>query len=262
MGKESSSQSDSPPDNIANSSAEQTAEPAGTQQEDKVDAKLCCFDPNKFVFACIYPECTATFEMTNDLYGHIREHDVDLHCPYCGIRRNSMSMMVNHVRTHTGLRPYRCPLPNCNFGFSTKGILRQHLVSKKHREEISLDMLNAILSFDTKNGRPQVALRGPRDRLYGGSDRDSRVSVPRPLPLPPAYVMQQQQLAAMYHNQYRGYHQQQYPPMVGYMRHSPLNSMDRDEFRDSDRDEFGRMICEDNREFDDAAIRDISEYIG
>ena len=130
--KESSSQSDSPRDNVTNSSSEPTTEPTGTQG-DKVDANPCCFDPNKFVFACIYPDCTATFEMTNDLYVHIREHGVDLHCPYCGIRRNSMSMMVNHVRTHTGKRPYRCPMPNCEFGSTTKGILRQHLVSKKHR---------------------------------------------------------------------------------------------------------------------------------
>ena len=118
-----------------------------------------------------------------------------------------------------------------------------------------MDLLNEILSFDTKNGRPQVALRGPRDRIYGESGR--RVSVPQPLPLPPAYVMQQQQLAAMqYHNQYRGYHQQHgYMPMVSFARHSPVHSLDRDE--------FGRLIGEVRREkLEDAEIRDISEYIG
>lgn len=94
-----------------------------------------------------------------------------------------MASLVYHVRTHTKSKPYVCTLPSCEFVTATKGNLKAHLLSNQHklstvifllvicrkinninRDSMSLELLNVILSLDTKHGRPEVSLHGPRER--------------------------------------------------------------------------------------------------
>ncbi|XP_063242105.1 uncharacterized protein LOC134542096 isoform X2 [Bacillus rossius redtenbacheri] len=51
-------------------------------------------------------------------------------CNDCGIRCLKPSMLRNHIRTHTNIRPYVCR--HCNFSFKTKGNLTKHMKSKAH----------------------------------------------------------------------------------------------------------------------------------
>ena len=88
-------------------------------------------DPTQFTFSCIYPDCSATFALTNDLYDHIREHSKELNCPRCSSKYKCMASLVYHVRTHTGNKPYICPLPLCKFITATKGNLKAHLLSNQ-----------------------------------------------------------------------------------------------------------------------------------
>ena len=235
--KESSSSSATPITVSEVLTAPNASKPSSSS--DISDEDVCGFSHSEFSFSCIYPKCSFKASLTNDLYTHIRAHDEmssekpwRIECPHCGIKRTSMSMMVNHVRTHTEERPYKCPLPNCLDAFTTKGILRQHLVSQRHRDSVSLQMLNHILSFDTKHGRPQQSLRGPRDRV---NNRAMGLSLsPSPnlfsLPMTPSYYN-------YYQPQYGAYHQQN--RRVQYDRYSPMYSVER---------------------FQDTEIREISKY--
>ena len=84
-----------------------------------------------YEFPCIYPNCSKIFELTNDLYDHIREHhkDWEMKCPKpnCTKQFKCMASLVYHVRRHTTDRPYKCPLPNCVFDTAAKGNLKAHL---------------------------------------------------------------------------------------------------------------------------------------
>eukprot|EP01083_Nonionella_stella_P020566 57014_1 len=121
-------------------------------------------DPNEWVFNCIYPDCDQTFRLTNSLYDHIRAHSSELICPICETKFKCMASLVYHVRTHSGIKPYCCPLPICPFVTATKGNLKAHLLSNQHKDAMSLDLLNIILSMDTNHGRPEVVLHAPRER--------------------------------------------------------------------------------------------------
>ena len=57
--------------------------------------------PTHFSFDCVRPECGEKFELTNDLYDHIREHGKGLECTLCKRRYKCMASLVYHVRTHT-----------------------------------------------------------------------------------------------------------------------------------------------------------------
>ena len=90
-------------------------------------------NPTRFSFDCIYPECNQKFELTNDLYDHVREHNKELICPMCDNKYKCMASLIYHVRTHTGNKPYVCPLPLCKFVTATKGNLKAHLLSNQHK---------------------------------------------------------------------------------------------------------------------------------
>lgn len=89
-------------------------------------------NPKEFSFHCIYPECKKQFTLTNDLYDHVRTHSMDLKCPICGHPFTCMASLVYHARTHTGRKPYLCPLKDCEFKTTTKGNLKAHLLCLKH----------------------------------------------------------------------------------------------------------------------------------
>jgi len=200
--------------------------PARNRPEMKAVANVSTFlSPTQFHFRCIYANCEFQCEMTNDLYVHIRSHGKAIECPYCGIKRGSLSVMVNHVRSHSGERPYRCPLPHCEFASSTKGILRQHMVSRRHKSVMSLELMNDILSWDTHRGRPQRKLRGPRERVNefdnqrGAEKRDvnkNKMLFAVPAPFPLRYMA----APTMLPNPYATYHQQAFS--VSSIRNSPM----------------------------------------
>lgn len=84
-----------------------------------------------FEFRCIYPGCSKIFELTNDLYDHIRDNHQEwqMRCPKSGCGRNfkCMATLVYHARRHTPNKPYICPLPGCSFITAAKGNLKAHL---------------------------------------------------------------------------------------------------------------------------------------
>uniref|UniRef100_A0A8C6UJL6 Si:ch211-212k18.5 n=1 Tax=Neogobius melanostomus TaxID=47308 RepID=A0A8C6UJL6_9GOBI len=72
-------------------------------------------------------------------------------CRFCGKVLSSDSSLQIHLRSHTGERPYQCPV--CLSRFTTRGNLKAHFL--RHREqnpELSLSLLPPALSELTQSG--------------------------------------------------------------------------------------------------------------
>lgn len=71
-------------------------------------------------------------------------------CRFCGKVLSSDSSLQIHLRSHTGERPYQCPV--CLSRFTTRGNLKAHFL--RHREqnpELSLSLLPPALSEQTQS---------------------------------------------------------------------------------------------------------------
>ncbi|XP_053272529.1 sal-like protein 4 [Pleuronectes platessa] len=82
-------------------------------------------------------------------------------CRYCGKVLSSDSSLQIHLRSHTGERPYQCPV--CLSRFTTRGNLKAHFL--RHREqnpELSLSLLPPALSEQML--APPVAIQRRRKR--------------------------------------------------------------------------------------------------
>ncbi|KAM7366345.1 hypothetical protein PAMP_015793 [Pampus punctatissimus] len=131
-------------------------------------------------------------------------------CRFCGKVLSSDSSLQIHLRSHTGERPYQCPV--CLSRFTTRGNLKAHFL--RHREqnpELSLSLLPPALSEQTQSNSAPGAIQRRRKRradddeqfngvkgsipgmtenmalgfLSGASTRPS----PSSLPLPPSVDM-------------------------------------------------------------------------
>ncbi|CAL9694665.1 unnamed protein product [Knipowitschia caucasica] len=129
-------------------------------------------------------------------------------CRFCGKVLSSDSSLQIHLRSHTGERPYQCPV--CLSRFTTRGNLKAHFL--RHREqnpELSLSLLPPALSEQIVTAPSAVHRRRKRRAedeegyngvkgsipgmtdnmalgfLSGGSSRSS----PSSLPLPPSVDM-------------------------------------------------------------------------
>ncbi|XP_062849324.1 sal-like protein 2 [Trichomycterus rosablanca] len=72
-------------------------------------------------------------------------------CRFCGKVLSSDSSLQIHLRSHTGERPYQCPV--CLSRFTTRGNLKAHFL--RHREqnpELSLSLLPPALSEQCQSG--------------------------------------------------------------------------------------------------------------
>lgn len=130
-------------------------------------------------------------------------------CRFCGKVLSSDSSLQIHLRSHTGERPYQCPV--CLSRFTTRGNLKAHFL--RHREqnpELSLSLLPPALSEQAQSGSASSVQRRRKRRadddetfsgvkgsipgltdnmalgfLSGASSRPS----PSSLPLPPSVDM-------------------------------------------------------------------------
>nr|XP_019951071.1 PREDICTED: sal-like protein 2 [Paralichthys olivaceus] len=84
-------------------------------------------------------------------------------CRYCGKVLSSDSSLQIHLRSHTGERPYQCPV--CLSRFTTRGNLKAHFL--RHREqnpELSLSLLPPALSDQMQSGPAPGAIQRRRKR--------------------------------------------------------------------------------------------------
>ncbi|TRY69678.1 hypothetical protein DNTS_030266 [Danionella cerebrum] len=91
-------------------------------------------------------------------------------CRFCGKVLSSDSSLQIHLRSHTGERPYQCPV--CLSRFTTRGNLKAHFL--RHREqnpELSLSLLPPALSEQSQSGSGSGGSQRRRKRR--AEDEDS-----------------------------------------------------------------------------------------
>ncbi|CAN9509603.1 unnamed protein product [Ophioblennius macclurei] len=84
-------------------------------------------------------------------------------CRFCGKVLSSDSSLQIHLRSHTGERPYQCPV--CLSRFTTRGNLKAHFL--RHREqnpELSLSLLPPALSEQSQSGSTPGSVQRRRKR--------------------------------------------------------------------------------------------------
>ncbi|XP_028330361.1 sal-like protein 2 [Gouania willdenowi] len=84
-------------------------------------------------------------------------------CRFCGKVLSSDSSLQIHLRSHTGERPYQCPV--CLSRFTTRGNLKAHFL--RHREqnpELSLSLLPPALSEQTQSSSTPGSIQRRRKR--------------------------------------------------------------------------------------------------
>ena len=72
--------------------------------------------------------CGLSTESYSDYKMHIKEHrlkDGSYQCPRCSYATKLRSSMINHVRRHTGAKPYSCKY--CSYRAAQKSSLDKHL---------------------------------------------------------------------------------------------------------------------------------------
>lgn len=85
-------------------------------------------------FTCLSEGCGKTFNTRGKLNKHARYHmPGPLECPECGQRAHFKKDLERHMRTHTGERPFKCPVEECPFhglGFGREDHRERHLASQ------------------------------------------------------------------------------------------------------------------------------------
>ena len=93
--------------------------------------------------------CPAVFPNLRALKGHNKEHMIDppfvCNVSTCLYSTTDKSNLIQHMRGHTGQKPFECKI--CNFGFTTKANCERH-VKNKHNKNHKDDFREHIIIHD------------------------------------------------------------------------------------------------------------------
>ena len=79
--------------------------------------------------------CSKFYTSMSALAMHMQTHYRNYKCTHCDKTFSRSWLLTNHIRIHTGEKPYPCTFDNCTKRFSDKSNLRAHLkVHKKNQQ--------------------------------------------------------------------------------------------------------------------------------
>ncbi|KAF2842479.1 hypothetical protein M501DRAFT_928114, partial [Patellaria atrata CBS 101060] len=84
---------------------------------------------------CSWEGCTKRFANAQGLQNHMRTHtgEKPFKCRYCEHRCATHTSWTTHERTHTGQKIHKCKEPGCNFVCNDSSNLTKHMKTHKER---------------------------------------------------------------------------------------------------------------------------------
>ncbi|KAF9190970.1 hypothetical protein BGZ51_007988 [Haplosporangium sp. Z 767] len=116
--------------------AEEGDDPSAKARKGSTDAAQAEGADTPQQLVCLWRDCNTPFESMVELNEHVAETHIGsgkacYSCDWQGCPRmmkpfTKRHKMYNHLRTHTGERPFRCPVPGCDKKFSRPDSLTTH----------------------------------------------------------------------------------------------------------------------------------------
>ncbi|KAG0374237.1 hypothetical protein BGX24_010643 [Mortierella sp. AD032] len=148
---------------------------------------------------CLWRDCNTPFETMEQLNEHVTENHIGsgkacYSCDWQGCHRQQKPFtkrhkMYNHLRTHTGERPFKCLVPGCDKKFSRPDSLTTHTKTHSNHRPYSCpvegcpkayyharSLKKHELAHETKRGGHHRALRGPGSNATAQSSSSADAS--------------------------------------------------------------------------------------
>ena len=77
----------------------------------------------------------------------------------CHYTTGDKSALLQHMRAHTGQKPFECKI--CNFGFTTKANCERHL-KNKHQKLTRESIRESLIIHETEDTETMISRMGPR----------------------------------------------------------------------------------------------------
>ncbi|CAG2172303.1 unnamed protein product [Oppiella nova] len=118
--------------------------------KDKTKEHLKCVHNRNGLFVC--QKCDNEFVSQKEINSHVIEkHSNQYQCDYkgCDYKTRHKKHLNEHLRRHTGVKPYACTHEDCDKRFTTRQELRRHTngVHMGHKSDYALASVLAIICF-------------------------------------------------------------------------------------------------------------------
>jgi len=111
-------------------------------------------------FTCSFEGCNQSFKAHGHLSDHLKRHYNirPFECQVCSSKFSRMSTLKIHLHSHSGEKPFGCPMQGCEKKFSEKGNLNVHIKnSHNNLNEIFSGPLEKTSSATTLNIKQDVS---------------------------------------------------------------------------------------------------------